>query len=64
MGPDYADAALRYWATLESSPGRVSDDVAQITGHPARRIAEWASDHVDDCRALDTTEVAHRYADE
>jgi uncharacterized protein YbjT (DUF2867 family) len=50
MGPDYADAALRYWATLESSPERVSDGVAQITGHPARTFAEWAADHVADFR--------------
>jgi len=63
LGPQYAAAALTYWATLEASPERVSDDVERITGHPPRAFAGWAHDHADDFRPLDTATVAHRYAD-
>lgn len=50
LGPEYAAAALAYWATLETSPERVSGDVERVTGHPARTFADWARDHADDFR--------------
>lgn len=50
LGPEYAAAALAYWATLASSPERTSDDVARVTGHPARTFAQWVRDHADDFR--------------
>ena len=55
LGPEYAAAALAYWATLEASPERVGDGVERVTGHPARTFADWARDHADDFRALDGT---------
>jgi uncharacterized protein YbjT (DUF2867 family) len=48
MGDEYADGALAHWATLVDTPERATDDVARLTGHPARTFAEWARDHVDD----------------
>lgn len=60
LGPEYASAALAYWATLETSPERASGDVERVLGRPARSFASWARDHVDDFRALDTAGVARR----
>jgi uncharacterized protein YbjT (DUF2867 family) len=53
LGADYAATALRYWATLEDEPERVSEDVARITGHPARTFAEWVADHLADFQPHD-----------
>ncbi|GLZ48107.1 nucleotide-diphosphate-sugar epimerase [Actinomycetospora sp. NBRC 106375] len=50
MGREYASAALAYWATLEASPERVSDDVERVLGRPARTYAAWTRDHADDFR--------------
>jgi uncharacterized protein YbjT (DUF2867 family) len=47
-GDEFADAALAYWATLEHAPERATDDVARVTGRPARTFAQWARDHADD----------------
>lgn len=52
MSPDYAESALAYWATLETSPERVSDDVPRVLGRPARTFAAWARDHADDFAAI------------
>lgn len=48
MGSEFANTALVHWATMVTSPERVSDDVVRVTGHPARSFAEWARDHRDD----------------
>jgi uncharacterized protein YbjT (DUF2867 family) len=48
LGDDYAAGALAHWATLVDAPERATDDVARVTGHPARTFAQWARDHVDD----------------
>jgi uncharacterized protein YbjT (DUF2867 family) len=58
LGPEYASAALAYWATMETSPERASVDVARVLGRPARTFATWARDHADDFRTLDTAAVA------
>jgi hypothetical protein len=41
-------AILRVWAAGQGRPAEVSTVVAEVTGHPARTYAEWASDHADD----------------
>jgi uncharacterized protein YbjT (DUF2867 family) len=48
MGREFAESSVAYWSTLVEAPERVTDDVAQVTGHKARSFAEWARDHVDD----------------
>lgn len=48
MGSEFADTALVHWATMVTSPERVSDDVERVTGHPARSFATWARDHRKD----------------
>lgn len=58
---DFADQALEYWRTLVDDPEPVTSTVEELTGHPARTFAEWASDHADDFRPLPTAEVAERY---
>jgi uncharacterized protein YbjT (DUF2867 family) len=50
-GDEFADHALAYWSTLIDEPERVTDDVQRVTGHPARRFAEWARDHAGDFAA-------------
>jgi uncharacterized protein YbjT (DUF2867 family) len=40
-----AERTLNYWASLVERPERVSDDVARLTGRPARPFATWATDH-------------------
>lgn len=47
MGPDGAERAVAHWAALVDSPERASNDVEQITGHPARTYAAWVRDHLD-----------------
>ena len=47
-GREFAEATLGYYATLVTDPERASDDVEQITGHPARPFARWAADHRED----------------
>jgi uncharacterized protein YbjT (DUF2867 family) len=53
-GREFAEATLGYYATLVADPERVSDDVEQITGHPARLFARWAADHREDFAPLST----------
>lgn len=48
---DFATAAVDYWATLVNDPERVSHDVDKLTGHQARRFAQWATDHREDFAA-------------
>lgn len=44
-GPEFAEAAFGYWATLVVDPERVSRDFEQITSHPSRPFRRWAADH-------------------
>jgi uncharacterized protein YbjT (DUF2867 family) len=39
---------LDYWSDTESVPDAVTGTVAELTGRPARTLAEWARDHVSD----------------
>jgi len=48
MGPEGADLAIAYWATLVDSPERATDDVERVTGQPARGYAAWVHDHVEE----------------
>jgi uncharacterized protein YbjT (DUF2867 family) len=45
--PSFVDSALRYWATLVSSPEPVTPTVEAITGRPPRPFRDWVLDHVD-----------------
>lgn len=60
---EFADHALSHWGSLVDSPERTTDDVARVTGQPARTFADWADEHVDDFRVLSTAEIATAYAD-
>jgi uncharacterized protein YbjT (DUF2867 family) len=55
-GREFAEATLGYYATLVADPERVSDDVEQITGHPARPFTQWAADHHEDFAPLSTAD--------
>jgi uncharacterized protein YbjT (DUF2867 family) len=46
----FADHALDYWASLVDTPEPVTDEVARLTGKPARSFPEWATDHAADFR--------------
>jgi uncharacterized protein YbjT (DUF2867 family) len=48
--PEFAEHALRYWATLEAEPEPVTATVEQVTGVPAHTFHEWATDHAADFR--------------
>lgn len=51
VGPEaspYYETALPYWASLVAHPERTTDDVARVTGRPARSFARWARDHAAD----------------
>jgi uncharacterized protein YbjT (DUF2867 family) len=50
-GEAFAEQSLAYWAGLVREPERVSTDVEDITGHPARSYAEWVRDHASDFAA-------------
>ncbi len=45
---EFADNALRYWATLVDAPEPAAPDVEKVLGRPALSFAEWARDHVAD----------------
>jgi uncharacterized protein YbjT (DUF2867 family) len=59
--PAFADAALRYWASLVDTPEPTTSTVEELTGTPARTFAQWARDHAGDFRPIGTPEVAERY---
>ncbi|GAA3297215.1 hypothetical protein GCM10020218_082120 [Dactylosporangium vinaceum] len=62
--PEFADAALDYWASLVDTPEPVADGVREVTGHPARSFAQWAADHAADFRPpASVAEVAARYVE-
>ncbi|GLW31023.1 SDR family oxidoreductase [Actinoplanes regularis] len=46
--PAFADAALAGWAAMVEHPEPVTDDVASVSGRPARTFAQWAADHAAD----------------
>lgn len=39
---------LDYWSDTVTKPDIVRPTVEQLTGHPARTLADWAADHVED----------------
>jgi uncharacterized protein YbjT (DUF2867 family) len=49
-GPEFADHALAYWASLVDAPELVTRTVEEVTGAPARTFEQWAHDHADDFR--------------
>ncbi len=52
LGPPFiVKMLLDAWAAGLGQPAYVTSTVAEITGAPARRFAEWAADHVSDFRA-------------
>lgn len=44
----FVDAALSHWASLVGTGEPVTDDVARITGRPARPFRDWCRDHAAD----------------
>ncbi|WP_137988709.1 NAD(P)H-binding protein [Streptomyces vilmorinianum] len=43
----FADALLSYWASHDDRPVPLTRTVEELTGHPARTFAAWATDHAD-----------------
>ncbi|MEU7009000.1 NAD(P)H-binding protein [Streptomyces sp. NPDC046332] len=43
----FADALLSYWASHDGRPVPLTRSVEELTGHPARTFAEWATGHAD-----------------
>ena len=41
----FADALLSYWASHDGRPTPLTRTVEELTGHPARTFATWATDH-------------------
>lgn len=58
MGEEHAGSAVAHWATLVAAPERVTGDVEQVTGHPARAFADWAREHAADFTRGSAAEVA------
>lgn len=48
MPVDVVQMMLDYWSDTVKQPDAVRPTVAQITGRPARTLAQWAADHVAD----------------
>lgn len=42
---------LDYWSDTVTKPAVVRPTVEQLTGRPARTLADWAADHVEDFAA-------------
>jgi uncharacterized protein YbjT (DUF2867 family) len=49
-GDEFADSALRTWASFVTHPERTTRTVHELTGAPARSFGEWAVEHADDFR--------------
>ncbi|MFD7626176.1 NAD(P)H-binding protein [Streptomyces sp. NPDC059851] len=49
----FADALLAHWAAADGVPARLTEDVPQLTGHPARSFGAWVEDHADAFRSGD-----------
>ncbi|MFD3945891.1 NAD(P)H-binding protein [Streptomyces sp. NPDC058579] len=43
----FADALLSYWASYDGRPAPLSRTVEELTGHPARTFAQWATEHAE-----------------
>ena len=39
---------LDYWSDIATEPDVVLTTVESVTGHPPRKLAQWAQDHVGD----------------
>lgn len=50
MPADIIQMMLDYWCDTVDEPDIVRPDVEQITGRPARTLAQWAADHAADFR--------------
>lgn len=50
MSDDIIKMLLDYWSDTVKKPDVVRSTIEQITGQPARTLAQWAADHVSDFR--------------
>lgn len=48
VGDDIVSMLLAYWSDTVETPDVVRPTVEQVTGRPARTLAEWARDHAAD----------------
>jgi hypothetical protein len=48
MPADIVQMMLDYWSDTVAQPDIVRPTVEQITGRPARTLAQWAADHIAD----------------
>jgi hypothetical protein len=48
MPPPVIKMLLDYWSDTVDEPDVVRSTVEDVTGRPARALAEWARDHVAD----------------
>jgi uncharacterized protein YbjT (DUF2867 family) len=48
MPGSVADALLALWAKAEGKPATVLPTIENVTGHPARTFAQWATEHASD----------------
>lgn len=58
MPPLIVNMLLRYWSDTVKEPDVVFPTVEQVTGRPARTLAEWAKDHAADFAAPAAPAVA------
>ncbi|MYV71630.1 NAD(P)H-binding protein [Streptomyces sp. SID2131] len=47
MPEQVADALLSHWAAHDGRPAPLTDTVEELTGHPPRTFATWATDHAE-----------------
>ncbi|NUK37036.1 NmrA family NAD(P)-binding protein [Streptomyces lunaelactis] len=47
MPSAFADGLLDYWASTDGSPTPLTHAVEELTGHPARTFAQWATENAD-----------------
>jgi uncharacterized protein YbjT (DUF2867 family) len=48
MAPDIIKMLLDYWSDTVAQPDEVLTTVQDVTGRPARSLAQWAADHASD----------------
>lgn len=52
MGADLPGEAIEFllahWAAVSADPEQVFSTVEDVTGHPARTLAQWAADHAEE----------------
>jgi hypothetical protein len=44
----FADSLLDWWQSCDGVPAELTQAVEELTGHPARTFATWATDHATD----------------